>query len=234
MPSAAASNSGSMLPSPSANWKSLAWPPANSTPSMVPVKSTFRRSPFSALPLARVERRALATQHVERAVDVGRGDVDHRTLDRQAAEVADLHLGIHLEHRRELERAGARVAFALGLDARIARHAQVLLAHGLVEARLHGVGDHVRAHLRAVLLRDHLDRHVARAEARHLDGLGEALQALADFALDLRERHRDAQAPGELIQGLQRALHELTFLAADVMGGAKGGTRTPTGCPASS
>ena len=72
--------------------------------------------------------------------------------------------GIDLEHRRELERALRRRRAVRRLDARIARDAQVLLADGVVEARLHGVGDDVRAHLRAILLRHHLDGHVARTK----------------------------------------------------------------------
>ena len=120
-----------------------------------------------------------------------------------------VHFRIDLEHRRELERALRRRRAVRRLDARIAGHAQVLLAHGLVEARLHGIGDDVRAHLRAILLRDHLDRHLARPEARHLDGLGKAREALVDFALDLLQRHGDAQAALELAQRFQRALHVL-------------------------
>ena len=81
-----------------------------------PVKSTFTRSPVSARrALTGSIRRALLAQHVERAVDVGVGHVDLRALDRRRRDVAQLDLGIDLEHRRELERAvGRRRRLAAG------------------------------------------------------------------------------------------------------------------------
>ena len=163
-------------------------------------------------PIARlraiVDRRvlgALPAEHVDRAIDVGRVDLDLRPLDRRRGNIADGHLGIDLEHRGKLERAFRLVR--RGLDARIAGNAQVLLPHRFVEARLDGIGNDVGAHLGPVLRGDHLERYVARPESRHLHRLRETREALVDLAFDLLQRDRDVQAPLKLAQGLQRALH---------------------------
>jgi hypothetical protein len=155
-----------------------------------------------------LERGALAAQRLERAVDVRGGDAHHRTVDRDRRQIAHLDLGIHLEHRRELERAriGRRLAGAR-LDARIARHAQVLAADRVVEARLHGVGDDVGAHLRPVLLRHHLERHLAWPEAGEPHRLGETVEPLLHFAFDVRDGQRDVEAPLERAEVFDRVLH---------------------------
>ncbi len=123
-----------------------------------------------------------------------------RTLDRDTAHVTQHDLGIDLEHRGEFERALGGRRVILGLDPRIAGDPQVLLTHGVVETFLDRIGNDVRTDLRAVLLRDHLHRHLAGPEARQLDRLGEARQPLADFALDLLQGHRNAQTALQLAQ----------------------------------
>ena len=114
--------------------------------------------------------RALLAQDVERAIDVGGCHFHLRALDRDRREIAQLDLRIDLEHRGEFEGTVRSLAFRLRalpwFDARIAGDAQVLFAHRLVEARLHGVGNDVGADGRAILLHDHLERHLAGTESR--------------------------------------------------------------------
>ena len=107
-PASAASNSGSMRPSPSVIAKSFAWPPGNSTPSIVPVKSTITRSPVCA-PRATGSNtaRCLRSTSSVRSMSASR-HLDLRPLDRDGREVAQLDLGIDLEHRGELERLARR------------------------------------------------------------------------------------------------------------------------------
>ncbi len=144
-------------------------------------------------------------------VNFDRGDLDHRTHDGHRRQIAHLDFGIDLEHRRELELVLGHVL--LGLDARIAGHAQILCPDRIVETRLHGVRDHVRAHLRPVLLGDHLERYLAGPKPRDLRRLGQLRETLVDLAFDLRLRHGDMQSPLELAQCLQGHLHTLRFLA---------------------
>jgi hypothetical protein len=98
-----------------------------------------------------------------------------------------------------------------GFDARVAGNLEVLFAHGLVEARLHGIGNDVGTNGRAILLHDHLERHLAGTKPGQLDRLGKPRQALLDLAFDLRARNGDIEAAFELTQcfdgGLQRGLH---------------------------
>jgi hypothetical protein len=141
-----------------------------------------------------VPGRVLAAQRVDRAVDVGVGHVDLRAVDRDRGEVAERDLGIDLEHGRELERLARLGRRRVRLDARHAGDAQVLRLHRVLEARLHGLRDHVGAHLRPVLLRDHLDRHVAGPEARDLHGLREVGEAAVHFAVDVGDRNGDVEA----------------------------------------
>ena len=62
---------------------------------------------------------ALLAQNVDRAVDVGRSDLDHRPGDRDRRHVTELDLRIHLEHRRESELILRDIL--LGLDTRVTR-----------------------------------------------------------------------------------------------------------------
>ncbi len=162
--STAASNSGSMRPSPSVIAKSFACPPGNSTPSIVPVKSTTTRSAVAASRAtdAYVVRCLRSTSSV-RSTSAGVTSACGR-VDRDGRDVAERHLGIDLEHGGELERVRLG-GVAVALDARIAGDAQVLRPHRIVEALVDLVGDDVGANLRPVLLRDHPQRHLARPEA---------------------------------------------------------------------
>ncbi len=148
---------------------------------------------------------ALLAQDIERAIDVAGLDRRNRPLDLGAGKIPERDLRIHLEHCRKFELV-LRRGF-LGLDLRISRHAQILRPDRVVEARLHGIRNDVRAHLRAILLRDHLHRHLARTKAGDLRRLGEARKTLLYLAFDLFNRHRDVQPAFELPKGLQCHLH---------------------------
>ena len=83
---------------------SLPLPPSNSTPSMVPMKSTVTRS-FAAAPRVDfVERRALLAQRVEHGVEILVADARHRA-SRCVSSVTrlQLHFRQHFEHRGVLE-----------------------------------------------------------------------------------------------------------------------------------
>ena len=86
-------------------------------------------------------------------------------------------------------------------------NAQILRTDRIVQTCLHGVGDHVGAHLRSVLLGNHLQRDLARTEAGDIDRLRQSRQPLLDLALDLLDRHGDMQPSLELTQRLQCHLH---------------------------
>ncbi len=179
--------------------------------------------------------RALLAEDVDRVVHVFRSDFGHRAFDRDGRQVAQPDVGIDLEHRRKLELVGGgRVG--LRLDARIPGHTDVLLPHRVGKPGLNGIGDHLGAHLRAVLLRDHLHRHLAGPEPRHLHVAREPREAFRHLALDVGDGNGQAQPPLELTDRLQLGFHARRILADNVVrkGGAKGGTRTPTGCPAGS
>ena len=190
MPVTAASNSGqhaalaerrSRSPSPAR--------PGNSTPSMRAGEvdhHAIARLRAVARPATHVARCLRSTSSV-RSTSAG-VDLDLRPLDRGPPKG---------RRRRPRDRprrsprtrarpSGALSCFGRGLDARIAGDAQVLLAHRVVEARLDGVGDDVGAHLRPVLLRDHLERHVARAGSPAiLTVFARLREALVDLAFDL-------------------------------------------------
>ncbi len=172
------------------------------------------RHPVALLRAARDGRvaGALAAQHVERAVDVLRRHLGARPRDRDAAHVAELDLGVDLENRGELQRVG-RGPFRALLDARRAGDAQILRAHRVVEARPDALGNHVRAHLRAILLVEHAQRRLAGPEAGDLDGAREARQPLPDLALDLGDRHRDVQPAFERAERFNCVLHATGTLA---------------------
>jgi hypothetical protein len=116
-----------------------------------------------------------------------------------AADVGDLEFGKHLEDRGEFHLALG--AGGLGLDARLAGHAQVLLAHRLAEGLLDGRADGLGTRLGAVHLLHHLHRHLAGTEARQLGVLRHALELLFHLAVDFGQRH------DHLDTALQRAGH---------------------------
>ena len=89
------------------------------------MKSTITRSPLAARPVDVLVTGALLAQHVERVVDVVRADRGDRALDDDVGKIADPHVRVHLEHRREFELV-RRCGVLARLDARIAGDAQVL------------------------------------------------------------------------------------------------------------
>src|SRR6185503_14672016 len=98
-----------------------------------------------------------------------------RALDRHVVERRKLDLGIALEGRTELEVViGLR---RLGLEARIARHAQVLLLDRFAEGLLQRIAQYFLAHLPTILLLHQPERHLAGPEAVHAHVARDALQA---------------------------------------------------------
>ena len=170
--------------------------------------------------LHRIEARALLAQVLHHRVDVGVGDRRRRALHGDAVDALELDL------REDLERgAVAQVLVrvdAEGLDARAGSRIQLLLRDRLGEARLHQVGQHFLAHLRAELLLHDLERHLARAEALQLRRAADALQALVDRLLDALPRNADFDAALEGARRLDRNLHA---------GRSSQGTGTPGGRP---
>ena len=139
----------------------------------------------------RLVANALLAQNGERAVHFGVADFEHRTLDFNARQIAQLDFGINLENGRELE-----VSLALGglrFDARVTGNAQLLRFGDFAERFFERVVERLVARLVAVLLLDHRRRHLARTEARHLHVLAQALQALLDFLVEIGDSDRQIQ-----------------------------------------
>ncbi len=127
---------------------------------------------------------ALLAQDVDGLVDLGVGDLGLRAGHLGGRQVTDLDFRVDLEGGVECHFV-VRYAFGLDLELGLASDLDVLLlrdveelAGGLVEA-------HFELDLLAVLLLDHLHRHLARAEAGHLDRLRQANQAFLLLLLDL-------------------------------------------------
>ncbi len=158
-------------------------------------------------PLDRMIGRALPAQHVERSLHVRRRDFGDRPRDRDLAHLADLHVRINLEYRREFERVRGGFGVLRALDPRRAGDAQVLRPHRVVERRLNALGDHVRANLGSVLLVEKPKRRFAGTESGHPDGAGKPREALLHFAFDVGDRHRDAHAAREVTQRFHGVLH---------------------------
>ena len=173
-------------------------------------------------PVGIVPLRVLPAQNLDRAVDVRLADVDLRPLDRHRREVAERDLGEDLEHRRELERLARPRGARVRLDAGIAGDAQVLRPDRLVEPGPHRLGDDVRAHLRPVLLLDHLERHVAGAEAGDLRALREVGEALLHFAFDVAQRHGDVEAALEAGGGSSLGHGRVRRIVEDTRGARSG------------
>ena len=174
-------------------------PPGNSTPSIVPVKSTRIAVPRRGCPRAGEYVVALPAQDVEGAVDVRGGHLDLRTPDRDLRRVADLDLGIHLESRRVLERVG-RVAFAgPGLEARSCRPRRFCVPHGIGEALLHGFA---RSPPSAAAIRiaapTIFSGTLPGRKPGMLHGPREPLQALGDLAFDVGDGTRRAMRSSAL------------------------------------
>ena len=77
-------------------------------------------------------------------------------------------------------------AFAgLGLDPWVAGNTHLLGGYGLAEDAVQFFGQHFVTGLAAILLFDDAERHLARAEAGHLDVLSHTLQALIHLLFDI-------------------------------------------------
>jgi hypothetical protein len=122
-------------------------------------------------------------------VDLGVADRRRRALDFSRRQIADLHFRIHLERRVERVVLGLLL---LRLEARLACDAQVFRAADREEFLADLVAQHFRLDLTRVLLRNHLQRHLARAETRHAHVLCEFLDTGVDFLLHgvLRQGNR--------------------------------------------
>jgi len=137
--------------------------------------------------------RALLAQNLDGAVHVR---IVHRVrgpLNRRGRQIAELDLRVDLESGAE--RQLFLVAALLAFDARIACDLQLLLLDHFGKRFLHGVTDHFRPHLRAIVLRDDLERNFARAKTVHAHGARELAQPLLDFAVDLFGRDRHVEPP---------------------------------------
>ncbi|ABA51079.1 hypothetical protein BURPS1710b_2483 [Burkholderia pseudomallei 1710b] len=155
---------------------------------------------------ARVEMHALLAQDVERAVDLGVADRRRRALDFSRRQIADLHFRIDLERR--VERVGAlllRVLFRR--EARLTRDAQVFRTADREEFLTDLVAQHLCLDLARVLLRDHLERHLARAEARHAHVLREFLDTGVDLLLHDILRQGDRHTAFELAEVFNNVSH---------------------------
>jgi len=87
-------------------------------------------------------------------------------------------------------------------DARVTGDAQLARRHGFAESAVERFVQRFVACLIAVLLLDDTGRHLARTEARHLDVLAHALQALVDVLVEIGNRHGEIQATLERVDGL--------------------------------
>ena len=124
------------------------------------------------------------------------------------SERTELDLGIDLEGRAELE-VFARLG-GLGLEARVAGYAQVLLPDCLAESLLQSIAEHLLAHLAAVLLLHQTKRHFAGPEAVHAHVARDALEAILDLAVDFLRRERNVEPPLQRADFFYGRLHVLT------------------------
>ncbi|MNL17900.1 hypothetical protein D3C87_1390210 [compost metagenome] len=125
---------------------------------------------------------ALLAQDVDGLVDLGVADFRLGAGHFSRGQVAQLDFRVHLEGGFERHFV-VRHAVGLQVELGLAGHFHVLglrdveeLAGSLVEA-------HFELDLLAILLLDHLHRHLARAEAGHLHRLRQAHQAFLGFLL---------------------------------------------------
>ena len=175
--------------------KSFAWPPANSTPSMRAAEVDHDAVALRR-PAARPATRSRAACGALRACARRRpASLPPSGARSWTAERSPMPTSGYTSNTAENSSASGcrrflpvRFLCRARLDARIAGDAQIVVAHRLVEALLHGVADHVGADLRTVLLRDHLERHMPGSETGDLHGLRELREAL------LRLRPRSARS----------------------------------------
>ena len=149
-----------------------------------------------------------------RPCDVLVGDLDVVDRDGQAVERRDGDLGTDLDLGGEVQlallalRRGGQAGDLRDLDLGLTQRAQLVLADGLGveagQALVDGVLEDGRA---ADALVDDARRHLALAEARDHDVLGDVLVRVLDARLELVVRHLDGQLDLGGLQGLDGALH---------------------------
>ena len=131
---------------------------------------------------------------------------ENRTLDFRGRHVGRGEFRIHLENGREFEMGGA--FGALRLDPRVAGDTHFLGGDGFAEDTVEFLGQDLVARLVAMLLPDDAERHLARAEARHLHVLAHALQALVHFLLDIGDGDGEVDAALEFVSLSSSCFHE--------------------------
>ena len=148
----------------------------------------------------------LLAQDVQGLVHFSSGDFQDRALDVDGGQVTRGEFGIDLEDGGELEVSGALGLFRL--DAGVAGNAQVLADHGFAEHLVQGFGEHFMAGLVAILLLDDIEGDLARAEARHLHVLAQALQALLHVLFDISDGDGEVQTAFQFVGVCGGRFHE--------------------------
>ena len=156
----------------------------------------------------RDERAEAAAEALELLGDLLVADLDGVDRELEAVVVGQLDLGAHVDLDREEQVAGevllVRPLDDVGLGA--AEGAQLVLGHrGAVEP-VEALVDRVLEHGGlADPLVDDGRRHLALAEARHVDLLGDVLVGVGDAGLQLLGRHRDGELGARGAQLLNRS-----------------------------
>ena len=97
------------------------------------------------------------------------------------------------------------------LDARITGNPHLLFGHRFAEDAIQFLGQHFVASLVAILLLDDAERHLARAEARHLHVLAHTLQALFHFLFDVSDGNGQVDAAFEFVSLCGGCFHEYSL-----------------------
>ena len=152
-------------------------------------------------------------------------------LDLGVFERLDRDLGEHFE-----DGGIAQLAAGLGLDrldAWTAGRAQPLLGDRLGESALHELGNRLGVHLTSELLLDHGIRDLSGTKALDARRASQPLESLVDLSGQALARYSDLEASLETMSRghgyLHCAVHWLFHRVR--VAGAKGETRTLTGCP---
>src|SRR5690606_35259623 len=157
-----------------------------------------------------LETGVLLAQDFQHVVDVGVSYFSLQALDGDTVETGQLDLREDFEGGDVLEILALLEHFRL--DCRSTGRVQLLLDDGLVEGGLDQVAQGFLARGVLVALTDHVHRHLAGTEARHLGAAGSLLQALGHFGLDALGRHADGHAALESGGAFNRNLHGYSSL----------------------
>jgi hypothetical protein len=101
-----------------------------------------------------------------------------------AGDVADGDFRIDLEGRTVFDLRRVQVR-GLDLEMRITRHLQLVADGSLGKGALQALAQYFLLHRRAILLLQHLERHLARAETMHFGRAADAFQPRLNFAAQL-------------------------------------------------